>query len=128
MPPASTRACANSSAPSPSEGRFTDLWNTHTVRGKTQEAKNLSHPDVGPLTLTYQAFDVRDAPGQQLIVYQAEPGSPSAQASTFSAQSMPPGARPSLVRAHSDRPLPRKPARCWPIFHLDGLLRGKSPV
>lgn len=59
---------------------FARLWDTHAVRGKTQEDKHLLHPDVGPLTLTYQTFDVRDAPGQQLVVYQAEPGSPSAQA------------------------------------------------
>ncbi|MET9860876.1 helix-turn-helix transcriptional regulator [Streptomyces smyrnaeus] len=59
---------------------FTRLWNAHTVRGKTQEAKQLLHPDVGPLTLTYQAFDVRDAPGQQLVIYHAEPGGPSAEA------------------------------------------------
>jgi len=59
---------------------FTRLWNAHAVRGKTQDAKHLLHPDVGPLTLTYQAFDVRDAPGQQLVIYQAEPGSPSARA------------------------------------------------
>ncbi|MGW1620073.1 helix-turn-helix transcriptional regulator [Streptomyces sp. NPDC002172] len=59
---------------------FTRLWDTHAVRGKALDAKHLLHPDVGPLTLTYQAFDVRDAPGQQLVVYQAEPGSPSAQA------------------------------------------------
>ena len=59
---------------------FTRLWDTHAVRGKGQDAKHLLHPDVGPLTLTYQAFDVRDAPGQQLVVYQAEPGSPCAQA------------------------------------------------
>ncbi|MPY57997.1 helix-turn-helix transcriptional regulator [Streptomyces spongiae] len=59
---------------------FTRLWNAQSVRGKTQDAKHLLHPDVGPLTLTYQAFDVRDAPGQQLVIYHAEPGSPSAQA------------------------------------------------
>lgn len=35
---------------------------------------------MGELRLTYQAFDVRDAPGQQLIVYHAEPGGPSAEA------------------------------------------------
>ncbi|MEV0640512.1 helix-turn-helix transcriptional regulator [Streptomyces sp. NPDC050619] len=59
---------------------FTRLWNAHTVRGKTQDAKHFLHPDVGPLTLTYQSFDVRDAPAQQLVIYQAEPGSPSAEA------------------------------------------------
>ncbi|MGW9046104.1 helix-turn-helix transcriptional regulator [Streptomyces lydicus] len=59
---------------------FSTLWQAHTVRGKTQDAKELNHPDVGPLTLTYQAFDVRDAPGQQLVIYHAEPGSPSAHA------------------------------------------------
>ncbi|GAA4693663.1 helix-turn-helix transcriptional regulator [Streptomyces youssoufiensis] len=59
---------------------FTHLWATHAVRGKTQDAKHFLHPAVGALTLTYQTFDVRDAPGQQLVVYQAEPASPSAQA------------------------------------------------
>ncbi|XRQ08628.1 helix-turn-helix transcriptional regulator [Actinomadura welshii] len=59
---------------------FTRLWDAHTVRGKTRDAKHLLHPDVGPLTLTYQAFDVREAPGQQLVIYHAEPGSTSAQA------------------------------------------------
>ncbi|MBN0049141.1 helix-turn-helix domain-containing protein [Streptomyces actuosus] len=58
---------------------FTRLWTTHAVRGKTQDDKHFLHPDIGALTLTYQAFDVRDAPGQQLVVYQAEPGSLSAQ-------------------------------------------------
>ncbi|MFH8220894.1 helix-turn-helix transcriptional regulator [Streptomyces sp. NPDC018057] len=59
---------------------FGRLWARHTVRGKTQDAKRLLHPEVGPLSLTYQSFDVRDAPGQQLVIYHAEPGSPSAQA------------------------------------------------
>ncbi|NSC25505.1 helix-turn-helix domain-containing protein [Streptomyces albus subsp. chlorinus] len=61
-------------------GAFRRLWEAHSVRGKTQDAKHLLHPDVGPLALTYQSFDVRDAPGQQLVIYHAEPGSPSAQA------------------------------------------------
>jgi hypothetical protein len=59
---------------------FARLWHAHSVRGKTQDAKHFLHPDVGALTVTYQAFDVRDAPGQQLVIYQAEPGSHSAQA------------------------------------------------
>ncbi|MFD8544609.1 helix-turn-helix transcriptional regulator [Streptomyces sp. NPDC059649] len=59
---------------------FARLWNTHTVRGKTREDKHFHHPDVGGLTLTHHAFDVRDAPGQQLIIYHADHGSPSAEA------------------------------------------------
>ncbi|MFI8849167.1 helix-turn-helix transcriptional regulator [Streptomyces sp. 891-h] len=59
---------------------FARLWEGHTVRGKTHEAKRFLHPDVGPLTLGYQAFDVREAAGQQLVIYHAEPGSPSAEA------------------------------------------------
>ncbi|MEU4656131.1 helix-turn-helix transcriptional regulator [Streptomyces sp. NPDC023723] len=62
---------------------FRRLWAQHTVRGKTQDAKQLLHPDVGPLSLTYQSFDVRDAPGQQLVIYHAEPASPSAHALTL---------------------------------------------
>ncbi|MFB6564146.1 helix-turn-helix transcriptional regulator [Streptomyces sp. NPDC056400] len=58
---------------------FTELWAAHTVRGKTHDTKELHHPDIGPLTLGFQSFAVLGAPGQQLVVYQAEPGSPSAR-------------------------------------------------
>lgn len=56
------------------------MWAQGHVRGKTSDAKSLVHPDVGTLDLNFQAFDVRDKPGQQLIVYQADPGSASEQA------------------------------------------------
>ncbi|MFD9722693.1 helix-turn-helix transcriptional regulator [Streptomyces sp. NPDC059072] len=59
---------------------FARLWNAHTVRGKTRAAKLFHHPDVGALHLTYHAFDIREAPGRQLIVYHAAPGSPSSEA------------------------------------------------
>ena len=35
---------------------------------------------VGDLTLTCEVFDINSAPGQQLIVLQAEPASPSEHA------------------------------------------------
>ncbi|MFI6950946.1 helix-turn-helix transcriptional regulator [Streptomyces sp. NPDC050422] len=59
---------------------FAALWSSHTVHGKTRADKELLHPDVGHLDLTYQTFDVRGAPGQQLVIYHAAPGSPGAQA------------------------------------------------
>ncbi len=57
---------------------FRTRWERHDVRGKTREAKTLHHRDVGALTLTHHTFEVRAAPGQQLLVYVAEPGSASA--------------------------------------------------
>lgn len=59
---------------------FADLWANHDVRGKTLATKMFRHPTVGSLTLQMQTFAVRSAPGQELVVYQADPGSPSADA------------------------------------------------
>jgi transcriptional regulator with XRE-family HTH domain len=56
---------------------FTELWAWHDARGKALERKRFRHPDVGPLTLTMQTFDVRSSPGQELVVYHAEPASAS---------------------------------------------------
>ena len=58
---------------------FLRLWERHDARGKTLDIKRFSHPEVGPLTLHARTFDVRSAPGQELVVYHAEAGSPSAQ-------------------------------------------------
>jgi transcriptional regulator with XRE-family HTH domain len=57
---------------------FRRLWDRHDVRGKTHEAKAFHHGEVGDLLLEYNAFDVRSAPGQQLVVYRAPVGTPSA--------------------------------------------------
>ncbi|MDH2428440.1 helix-turn-helix transcriptional regulator [Sphaerisporangium sp. TRM90804] len=48
---------------------FAGLWRRRDARGKSDAAKVLLHPDVGELTLRMETFDVRSAPGQQLIVY-----------------------------------------------------------
>lgn len=56
---------------------FRLLWDRHTVRGKTHGAKAFRHGEVGDLLLDYTVFDVRSAPGQQLVVYQAPVGTPS---------------------------------------------------
>ncbi|MEU1335343.1 helix-turn-helix transcriptional regulator [Streptomyces sp. NPDC005865] len=59
---------------------FVELWKHHDARGKALERKSFEHRDVGPLTLTMQTFDVRSAPGQELVVHHADPGSPSGEA------------------------------------------------
>ena len=59
---------------------FRELWARHDARGKAPEVKTFHHPAVGQLTLRTQIFDVRGADGQELVVYQADPGSPSADA------------------------------------------------
>ncbi|WP_199255566.1 helix-turn-helix transcriptional regulator [Mycolicibacterium mengxianglii] len=59
---------------------FAELWNQNDARGKSAQSKQFRHPEVGAMTLTMQTFDVRSSPGQELVVYHAEVGSPSAEA------------------------------------------------
>lgn len=59
---------------------FASLWSAHDVGVKRRDAKLLEHPQVGRLRLAFETFDIRSAPGQQLVVYQAEPGSRSSDA------------------------------------------------
>jgi len=59
---------------------FAGLWRLHDVKSKSQEGKHLKHPEVGDLHIAFAAFTVNGAPHQQLVVYQAEPASPTAQA------------------------------------------------
>ena len=59
---------------------FAELWSRHDARRKSAQRKNFRHPEVGPMTLRMQTFDVRSSPGQELVVYHAEPGSVSAEA------------------------------------------------
>jgi hypothetical protein len=58
---------------------FAEAWSRQDIRVKRHEGKRLDHPDVGRLDLRYETFAVSSAPGQQLVVYQAEPGGRSAQ-------------------------------------------------
>ncbi|MEO3746845.1 helix-turn-helix transcriptional regulator [Plantactinospora sp. B5E13] len=62
------------------DGDFRRLWENHDVRPVRNEIKRFVHPLVGPLTLRRQALSIAGAEDQTIITYQAEPGSPSADA------------------------------------------------
>ncbi|MEW2527612.1 helix-turn-helix transcriptional regulator [Streptomyces sp. NPDC047071] len=59
---------------------FRRLWAAHDVREKGHGVKQLRHPLVGQLTLSYETMRLADDTEQSLITYHAEPGSPSAEA------------------------------------------------
>jgi transcriptional regulator with XRE-family HTH domain len=59
---------------------FAVLWARHEVRAKTATIKYLVHPVVGELALAFENLTVASAPGQHLVAYHAEPGSPEAHA------------------------------------------------
>jgi transcriptional regulator with XRE-family HTH domain len=63
-----------------SSPEFREIWTHNQARGKSAEVKTFVHRDVGRVTLRMQTFDIREAPGQQLVVYHAEPGSSDAHA------------------------------------------------
>jgi hypothetical protein len=63
--------------------RFRTLWVSHDVRWHSSGTKRFRHRIVGDLALAYEALELPDDPGQALITFTAEPGSPSAEALGF---------------------------------------------
>ncbi|MFI6929574.1 helix-turn-helix transcriptional regulator [Streptomyces sp. NPDC050287] len=56
---------------------FTSRWARHPVRTCTSGVKQLRHPLVGTMDLSFENLVVPGSSGQRLIAYTAEPGSPS---------------------------------------------------
>lgn len=58
---------------------FRRLWAAHDVRTHGAGTKLFRHPLVGELTLAYEELALTAEPGNVMLVYTAEPGSPSAE-------------------------------------------------
>jgi transcriptional regulator with XRE-family HTH domain len=56
---------------------FRIRWARHDVRIQTTGFKRVHHPVVGDLDLPYEATPLAGDPGQTLLMYTAEPGTPS---------------------------------------------------
>ncbi len=59
---------------------FRQRWAAHNVRFHRTGFKRLHHPVVGDLVLNFEAAEFPADPGLTLIVYTAQPGSPTADA------------------------------------------------
>ncbi len=59
---------------------FVRMWETREVQAQRHSTKRFRHPLVGLITVDTHVFDVRYAPGLQLIVYDAPDGTPSCEA------------------------------------------------
>jgi transcriptional regulator with XRE-family HTH domain len=59
---------------------FRGRWAAHHVRIHASGVKRLHHPVVGDLELAFETFPLAADPGQSLLTYTAEPGSPSQHA------------------------------------------------
>jgi transcriptional regulator with XRE-family HTH domain len=57
--------------------RFRMLWARQDVRQKTSGSVRMLHPQIGSLDLHYEKLALPGAPGQMLVTYHAEHGSPS---------------------------------------------------
>ncbi|TCO59179.1 helix-turn-helix domain-containing protein [Actinocrispum wychmicini] len=56
---------------------FASLWSRHPVLNCTTGTKYLHHPVIGRLELRFEMLQLPDDSGQRVLVYSAEPGSPS---------------------------------------------------
>jgi transcriptional regulator with XRE-family HTH domain len=66
---------------------FRVRWAAHDVRIHSTGEKLLHHPVVGDVDLAFESFPVPGAPGQSMVIYTAEPGSPSQDALSLLASS-----------------------------------------
>jgi transcriptional regulator with XRE-family HTH domain len=59
---------------------FRRMWDRHDVRARTRAPVRFHHHAVGDVLTTMEVLSIDSTPGQKLLVFAAEPGSPSEEA------------------------------------------------
>ncbi|MBW8804327.1 MAG: transcriptional regulator [Catenulispora sp. 13_1_20CM_3_70_7] len=62
---------------------FARLWERYELCLHAQGTKAFQHPDVGAMTLDYEAMELANSGGQRLVVYYTVPGTPDHDAVTL---------------------------------------------
>ena len=68
--------------------QFRRWWTSHDVATRAGGTRLLRHPAVGDLALERSTFQCAEDPGQQLVVWTAEPGSPASDALRYLASTI----------------------------------------
>lgn len=79
---------------------FRRWWGAHEVFTHESGSKRIHHPEVGDLELSYEPMELTSDTGLTMMVYSAEPGSPSADALALLASLH--AGRPTLERSRDD--------------------------
>ena len=85
---------------------FRVRWAAHHVKLHRTGVKRFRHPVVGDLILDFESLDLPGDPGQKLLVYTAEPNSPSQQALHLLASWSATPDQAAAARAHASEPQP----------------------
>lgn len=88
---------------------FAKLWERYDVTGRKATHKTFHHPQVGAITLAAQSMELDGTPGQRLVAYAAEPGTPDHDTLLLLDMTAPdpgPGRRPAM----NDVPQPHAPS------------------
>ncbi|MER5772558.1 helix-turn-helix domain-containing protein [Streptomyces sp. NPDC001985] len=78
--PQDTELAAHIAELSAASTTFRELWSRHAVPGITHGTTGIRHPTAGVLELAFETMRLTDDPREIVVVYSAEPGSPSAAA------------------------------------------------
>lgn len=96
---------------------FRARWGAHDVRRHATGAKHFRHPIVGDLDLVFEGAELMADPGLSLLLYSAEPGSPTAEKLRLLASWTEPERAPADRTSAARIPTERTPTESHDLDH-----------